>query len=305
MSMELMVQAMKVKVGNPLRKLVLLKLADNASDQGECWPSYQHIADQCEISRRSVMNHVAALYESGLMRKETRSGPKGNGSNFYRLTLSGANTSARVVQEIHQDGEANSPGAGAGNSPDGATRSPGDSEGDSPRISHSSEPVKEPENNSRPDASQSDGKISKAEFLNRHPEAVVCSPAKRQWGSQEDLTCAQWIWKRVLKLYEEAATFDGEIVRPKEPNWTVWANDVRLMRTLDGRSHKQICEMFKRVQSDTFWVRQVKCPAKLREKWDDLIIRLSAPGTGHYQAGGRDINQISRPDNTVPPGFRG
>lgn len=33
MSMELMVQAMKVKVGNPLRKLVLLKLADNASDQ--------------------------------------------------------------------------------------------------------------------------------------------------------------------------------------------------------------------------------------------------------------------------------
>ncbi|MCU6338899.1 hypothetical protein KW823_20405 [Enterobacter quasiroggenkampii] len=86
----------------------------------------------------------------------------------------------------------------------------------------------------------------------------------------------------MLKLYEEAATFDGEIVRPKEPNWTVWANDVRLMRTLDGRSHKQICEMFKRVQSDTFWVRQVKCPAKLREKWDDLIIRLSAQGTGHH-----------------------
>lgn len=34
MSMEMMVQAMKIKVGNPLRKLVLLKLADNANDQG-------------------------------------------------------------------------------------------------------------------------------------------------------------------------------------------------------------------------------------------------------------------------------
>ncbi|WP_229297124.1 helix-turn-helix domain-containing protein, partial [Enterobacter hormaechei] len=239
------------------------------------------------------------------MRKETRSGPKGNGSNFYRLTLTGANASSRVVNEIHQGSEASSPGASAGDSPDGAPHSPGGSEGDSPRISHSFEPVKEPENLSCPDASPSDGKLTKTEFLKRHPEAVVCSPAKRQWGSREDLTCAQWIWKRVLKLYEEAATFDGEIVRPKEPNWTVWANDVRLMRTLDGRSHKQICEMFKRVQSDKFWVRQVKCPAKLREKWDDLIIRLSAPGTGHYQAGGRDINQISRPDNTVPPGFRG
>ena len=58
MSMELMVKAMKAKVGNPLRKLVLIKLADNANDQGECWPSYQNIAEQCEITRRSVMNHV-------------------------------------------------------------------------------------------------------------------------------------------------------------------------------------------------------------------------------------------------------
>ncbi|HCD1859753.1 TPA: helix-turn-helix domain-containing protein [Escherichia coli] len=69
MSMELMVKAMKIRVGNPLRKLVLIKLADNASDQGECWPSYQHIADQCEISKRSVMNHIAALCESGLVKK--------------------------------------------------------------------------------------------------------------------------------------------------------------------------------------------------------------------------------------------
>jgi len=65
MSMELMVKAMKLKVGNPLRKLVLLKLADNANDQGECWPSYQHIADQCEIGRSTVKGHVRALEEMG------------------------------------------------------------------------------------------------------------------------------------------------------------------------------------------------------------------------------------------------
>lgn len=85
MSMELMVKAMKIRVGNPLRKLVLIKLADNASDQGECWPSYQHIADQCEISKRSVMNHIAALCESGLVKKVTRKGEKGNSSNIYLL----------------------------------------------------------------------------------------------------------------------------------------------------------------------------------------------------------------------------
>ncbi|MDN0744383.1 RusA family crossover junction endodeoxyribonuclease [Escherichia coli] len=88
-----MVKAMKIRVGNPLRKLVLIKLADNASDQGECWPSYQHIADQCEISKRSVMNHIAALCESGLVKKVTRKGEKGNSSNIYLLHLDGAGDS--------------------------------------------------------------------------------------------------------------------------------------------------------------------------------------------------------------------
>lgn len=94
MSMMLMVKAMQIKVGNPLRKLVLLKLADNASDQGECWPSYQYIADQCEISKRSVMNHIDELCKSGLLKKVFRKGPKGNATNVYILTIPGAGDSS-------------------------------------------------------------------------------------------------------------------------------------------------------------------------------------------------------------------
>ena len=135
MSMDLMVQAMKIKVGNPLRKLVLLKLADNASDLGECWPSYQHIADQCEISKRSVMNHIEALCECGLIKKELRTGPKGNSSNVYQLNLRSAGDSP--------GGSANRSLPGAGDSLPGAGDSPGGSAGAAPRISHSFEPVNE------------------------------------------------------------------------------------------------------------------------------------------------------------------
>lgn len=39
MSMELMVKAMKIRVGNPLRKLVLIKLADNAAIRGSAGPA--------------------------------------------------------------------------------------------------------------------------------------------------------------------------------------------------------------------------------------------------------------------------
>lgn len=125
-----MVKAMKCKVGNPLRKLVLIKLADNANDQGECWPSYQYIADQCEISKRSVINHIDALIKSGLLRKEVRKGgAKGNVSNIYVIHFGSAGDSLGVVQEIH---------------PPSAGDAPPPSAGDAPRTSHSLEPVKEP-----------------------------------------------------------------------------------------------------------------------------------------------------------------
>ena len=149
MSMDLMVQAMKIRVGNPLRKLVLLKLADNASDLGECWPSYQHIADQCEISKRSVMNHIEALCESGLIKKEPRTGPKGNSSNVYQLNLRSAGDSlgGGANRSLHGAGDSpgsagDSPGS-AGDSLGGAGDSLGGGAGAAPRISHSFEPVNE------------------------------------------------------------------------------------------------------------------------------------------------------------------
>lgn len=168
MSMELMVKAMKIRVGNPLRKLVLIKLADNASDQGECWPSYQHIADQCEISKRSVMNHIAALCESGLVKKVTRKGEKGNSSNIYLLHLDGAGDSL--------GGSANNSLSGAANSPGSAGVAPGGSAGDSPRTSHSFEPVKEPVNEPIPFSECSRGASSRTGEKRRHHDKAWRGP---------------------------------------------------------------------------------------------------------------------------------
>ena len=144
MSMMLMVKAMQIKVGNPLRKLVLLKLADNASDQGECWPSYQYIADQCEISKRSVMSHIDDLCQSGLLKKVFRKGPKGNSTNIYILTLPSATDSLGGSAGDSLGSATDSLGGSAGDSLGSATDSLGGSAGAAPRISHSFEPVNEP-----------------------------------------------------------------------------------------------------------------------------------------------------------------
>ena len=95
MSMLLMVQAMKAKVGNPLRKLVLVKLADQANDDGECWPSYQSIADACEMSRRTVITHIDWLEENGFLQCKHRKSNDGlSRSNVFVLTIAGGENPA-------------------------------------------------------------------------------------------------------------------------------------------------------------------------------------------------------------------
>ncbi|WP_373766367.1 helix-turn-helix domain-containing protein [Glaesserella sp.] len=104
MSMLLTAQAMKLKIGNPARKLVLLKLADNANDKGECFPSYQHIAEHCEISRQSAITHINALIEMGLVTKKERKTAEGNTSNLYLLHLEkgSQNSGLGVVKNLDQ-----------------------------------------------------------------------------------------------------------------------------------------------------------------------------------------------------------
>ncbi|HHF5091381.1 TPA: helix-turn-helix domain-containing protein [Haemophilus influenzae] len=123
MSMRLMVQAMNCKVGNPARKLVLLKLADNANDDGICFPSYQYIADKCEMTRRSAISHIEYLIKMGLVSKKERKNKDGSISNLYFLHL-----------------EQGSENFALG----GENFALGGSENISPITSHSLEPVNEP-----------------------------------------------------------------------------------------------------------------------------------------------------------------
>lgn len=141
MSMILTARALQIKTGNPLRKLVLVKLADNANDQGEAWPSVAYIAEQCEISVRSVQNHITELEKMGLLRTEFRKSANGlNQSNIYHLLLrepvnSGAGNAPSGANNAGGNGAVDAP-TGAGDSKTGA--------GDAPRISK--DPVIDPNN---------------------------------------------------------------------------------------------------------------------------------------------------------------
>ena len=116
MSMRLMVEVFHTEVGDPMHKLVLLKLADNANDNSECYPSYHHIAKECEISKRTAMRAVDSLCEKGLLIKQPRYliGGKEQTSNFYVIVLPSLHGSVTVtpgvVSQSHQGSVTESPG---------------------------------------------------------------------------------------------------------------------------------------------------------------------------------------------------
>lgn len=150
-----MAKAMSIKVGNPLRKLVLIKLADNANDNGECWPSYQHIADHCECSKSAVKEHISALIKLGLMTKENRVGVnngKGNTSNVYRLHLTSTPVPPESTPPVPPKSTGGSPKS-TGGSPESTPPVPPAGT----RTSHSFEPVKEPLDNKKKLSSMPEG----------------------------------------------------------------------------------------------------------------------------------------------------
>lgn len=89
--------------------------------------------------------------------------------------------------------------------------------------------------------------------------------APRQ-ASDDDEKCARWLYGAILNT---APKF-------KEPNFKAWANEVRLMRERDDRTHREMCELLQWAHTIPFWRGNILSPAKLREHWDRLTIQRDA-----------------------------
>lgn len=72
-----MTQAWDTECSNHTTKLVLIALADNANDQGVCWPSVPTLAKKCGLTRQGVMAQIGKLEEAKLLTVERTNG-RGN-----------------------------------------------------------------------------------------------------------------------------------------------------------------------------------------------------------------------------------
>jgi hypothetical protein len=60
----------------------------------------------------------------------------------------------------------------------------------------------------------------------------------------------------------------------KKPNHQKWADDIRLMMERDNRSEEQIKYLIDWCQRDSFWKVNILSPSKLREKFDQLVLKV-------------------------------
>jgi hypothetical protein len=187
-----MVQAMNCEVGNPARKLVLLKLADNANDDGICFPSYQYIADKCEMSKRSAISHIDDLIKMGFVTKKARKNKDGSNANLYLLHL-------------EQGGEKSAPG-GENISLGSENFALGGSEKSAPITSHSFNlsinRVSDDENSANAERTEENKKTSKREKISVDYQGVMDAWNKVFNGSPIHLlkTLSQERQKAILKV---------------------------------------------------------------------------------------------------------
>ena len=247
MSSKLLGHVWDLELPDHATKLVLLRLADSANDEtGECWPSLKYIQDKCNVkSKNTIRRALEILEQMGLIvvikRKLSASQ---NTSNLYKLNIE------RILNNGKKLGGSNSELGGSNSELGGSNSELGGGSNSEPRTNNSLEPINE--------STSSSGK-------NFQPR----TKAKKNVFSGDDLKAAEWIFHLIRKLNPSF----------KEPKFESWANDIRLMRERDNRTHKDICELFKWANQDRFWSVNILSPATLRAKWDQLSMKRNAEMT--------------------------
>ena len=80
--------ALRQRTGSSTRKLILLRLADQANDDGKCWPGKESISWHCECSKQTVRRALRDLERDGFI-KTTRPSESKRRTNLYWLQIDG------------------------------------------------------------------------------------------------------------------------------------------------------------------------------------------------------------------------
>ncbi|WP_270703284.1 hypothetical protein [Aeromonas sp. QDB37] len=251
--------------------------------RGQIVGSARSLGEACGISEDSARRSLEAFEQEGMISRISKQGTRG----YTLVTLLNYDPYQRGVSE-HIGAE-----LGAELQPASVQGIEGGSQSDGAELGaeYHAEDLNKINNKTNKDLKDSSSQLADATFDQQGegtaiegvadpepkarviPEAAIQTPSGKAWGTGDDLMTAQWMFRRVQLITPTAI----------EPNWAQWANVIRLMRELDQRSHRDICELYDWVSRDAFWCANVLSPQKLRQKWDQLQAKRGNPSGGHQR----------------------
>lgn len=279
MSVRMMSMVWQHYRGSGGEMLLALALADHADETGaQIFRGVEGLAEKTRQSVRAVQRQLRVMEEAGWLICVERSDGGRRKHSVYRIApgwVQDPDGFARSIQKEAETGANSGSCCDAGRGGNGDKMSPFGAEKPRQIVT-----VSPPETVTFATSSPGAALINDV----NHPSPPLYSPpAPFEPGSAvpsdrvedaEDQRLAAWFLLRLRSLNP------GH----REPNWRRWGREIRLMRERDGRSRRDIAELFAWANADAFWQRNVLSPGKLRDKWDQLQIARRAP-SGHGVSG--------------------
>lgn len=85
-----------------------------------------------------------------------------------------------------------------------------------------------------------------------------------------EIQLARFMIKEILRVKP-----DSRVPKDNIKSLQNWAKHIDYMIRLDNRKPREIAELFRWAQEDSFWCSNIRSPRKLREKWDSLELQMN------------------------------
>ena len=262
---------------------IMARLADFSSDEGVCWPSIETIARQLGAGASTIRTAIAKLEKEGWLTRTQRRNGNRNASNVYRLNVAKLRTAA--FSQLPESDTSKSDASKFDASKSDPSKS-GNNGGFDPSESGGDPSVKskpEPQVTTKtpcPVAAQPDPEVvitDQAIEVLSHLNLISGSRYQKSKTSLENIRA---------RLREGYSVADLQLVVDlKHEHWNGNDEQYQYMRpeTLFGPKKFEGY-----LSSATRWENKGR---PTRDTWD--------------KTRERDINAISQPNDTIPPGFRG
>ena len=112
-------------------------------------------------------------------------------------------------------------------------------------------------------STQSKVKRKKRESKEKEKESKRPSLSKVFQSDSEEIRLSNFLFNHILKNNPNS----------KKPNFQKWAKDFDAILRIDKRPLEKVKEVIKWSQEDSFWKANILSPGKLRDKFDQLVVK--------------------------------